>query len=283
MVWKIIFLVYIIVPSGFGIMDEEIAIYDSLESNRLIINPIISTLEQTGYTLCLRVQFKYWINEEIVSSSFFSLKMINLKTGIGELGNFKFKHTFNWTGVIPISLSFWNSICASFNSTDLTLILLVNGQILLNTTEKSSYIKSYLNDLMDTSIQLGLGNFSALITDLNVWSRPLSVTDLYKYSSGCSTNAIEILKPDKVIWSRLKIINKNNSNSKSIPKVDLCENLSFTITTDTIILHGPFSNYETAYRFCKDFKGNMQMKMNWKNLLLQMKSGFILTFLQCNT
>jgi len=221
-------------------------------------------VEPTGYSLCLRVQFHNWVDENIVESDFFSFNLKNFKTGIGELRNFEFKHSFNWRGVIPISISFWNSICASFNYTDLTLILLVNGQILLNSTEKYLPEDNFLTEHLDLYIDLRTRIFSGQITDFNLWSRSLSVTYLYQYSSGCSTNITEILKPDKVIWSRLSITNKNNSKSKIIPKVDLCQDLSFTTTTETVMLRSssPNFNYKTAYTFCKDFNGNMPYPRN---------------------
>ena len=229
MLWKIIVFVYIIVPSVFGIRDNQIAVYDSLLSSPHSIDPIESLMEPSGYTLCLRVQIKKWENEPIISSAFFSFTLKNFSTGNGEFHNFEFKHNFNFREIVPLSFSFWNSICASFNYTDLTLILLINNQIILNLTEKSLSKDYYFKDPLDISIDLKPSGFSGLITDLNMWSRPLSVNDLYQYSCRRSKNFTESLKPDKVIWSRFNITNNTNSKPLIIPVEDLCQDLLYML------------------------------------------------------
>ncbi len=268
---KIIFFVHIIVLRVLGITDKQIAVYDSLKSIPLTIDPIESPIEPSGYTLCLRVRFYTWADVDLMDSAFFSFKLKNFSTGIGEFGNFEFKHNFLWKGIIPISILFWNSICASFNYTNLTLVLFVNRQILLNLTEKSLTQEYSHKNPLDLTIRLS--SFSGQITDLNVWSRSLSLKDLDQYSVMCSNNLTESMKPDKVMWSRLNITEKNNLKSTVISRTSLCQQVAITNTTDTVIIRSstPYFDYKTASSFCKELNGNMPYPEN-KTELQQMLS-----------
>ncbi len=282
MILKIIVFLHVIVLRVLGITDRQLIVYDSLDSVPLIIDPIESPIEPSGYTLCLRVRFNTWADVDLMDSAFFSFKLKNFSTGIGEFGNFEFKHDFLWKGVIPISILFWNSICASFNYTDLTLVLFVNRQILLNLTEKSLTQKYSHKDPLDLTIDLGLSSFSGQITDLNVWSRSLSLKDLDQYSVMCSNNLTESMKPDKVMWSRLNITEKNNLKSTVISRTSLCQQVTITNTTDTVIIRSsnPYFDYKTAYAFCKELNGNMPYPEN-KTELQQMLSINKDSKLQC--
>ena len=109
------------------------------------------------------------------------------KTGKGVVFHNSIFHEFVWRDFMTISPTFWNSICLTYNFNSNYTLLMINGREVLNKT--GSYSKQINNNnLSNPMIMLELSPGSeGQFSDLNLWSRPLSLEDLSPYFEGCNS------------------------------------------------------------------------------------------------
>ncbi len=248
--------------------DKQISVFEFGYSDPMEIAPLESLTSPTGYSLCFRVQFVSWYKVEVLRTSLFSFSLKDYQSGLGSCRNMDLERNFNWKGLIPISYLFWNSVCATYHDTDRLFILALNGKIVLNMTEGKRLDNYIIQNPLESDFEIGNDkSFSGKLTDLNLWSRPLSTDELDLFSTGCNPQFVENSKPDKIIWSTLKITNQNK-NPRRIQKSELCQDSAVLSNEDKVILRSakPFYDYPNAFKYCLALNGQMPYPQNKTHL-----------------
>ncbi len=248
--------------------DKQISVFEFGYSDPMKILPLESVDAPNGYSICFRVQFSSWYKEVVLATSLFSFSLLNYQSGLGICKNIDSAHDFYWKGHIPISYVFWNSVCATYNHTDRSFILSLNGKFVLNLNEEKFRNIYVLQDPLTLEFEIGdITSFSGQLTDLNVWSRPLSAFEIGLFSTGCNPQFVQNSKPDKIIWSMLNVTNQDKA-SRRIQKAELCQDSKVLSSEDKIILRSakPFYNYTHAYQFCIALNGHMPYPQNKSHL-----------------
>ena len=200
-IWLILF------RQVFLVLSEEIFAFDfsplssgnfaiddiQSKNNNLIIQPNHVKNPPSGYTLCLRLKFRTWQEQVIFSSPSLTLEFhrsaMLLKHGNGF-------YWFDWKGHMTVSYHAWNSICIIHNSLNLTLEVRIKKNSTLSVVNVTAVgeVSGYpliLNPEHDRPI---IGQ----VTDVNFWSRPLSLEESNEFTVNCNLSSSEKLMPDYI-------------------------------------------------------------------------------------
>ncbi len=85
-----------------------------------------------GFSLCLRANFKVWNERCIFYTDSLTMRLKDYTKEIGGINLFEKYYFFKWSDKELISNNAWSSICLSFNSTDSTAKLFINGEMELS-------------------------------------------------------------------------------------------------------------------------------------------------------
>ena len=243
---------------------DEIMVYqfppDLLCDNFLTIQPTASsTLNSKSFSFCLRAMFWTWNSRVLVdigNDTLFGLYHYNLNLGFFTHGQQNVD--FPWEND-NLSSSIWNTFCVSFNQTDLTLHIMVNGQ--LASTHHNTTIE-YKADPITIAGQLIESRFYGQITDFNFWNKPLKLIEMKEFSSGCNTvSFLERLKPEVVLWSEVNITMMGNSTANySMKREMLCSLTSTKSAPHSLLLFGNQVSYQESIATCEELQGNIALK-----------------------
>ncbi len=254
----VIFLVFFLFVSQAESISDEIKVYqfnpDLNADNFLAIEPKTPTSQSTGYSFCLRAIFWTWNYRILVETENTSLGLQDPKQNIGFFRTNIDYFQFPLENVV-VSPTIWNSFCVSFNQTDFLVSITVNGQ-LVSTSNSSVGFKPNNITIGGNKID---GRFYGQITDFNFWNKPLALTEMEEFSSGCNTyNLLENLKPEFVLWSEVNITLKGNSTTNySMTQEMLCSILSQNSASDSIFLFGYSVTYQESITTCEELNGKI--------------------------
>ncbi len=186
--------------------------------------------ETKGYTVCLRFKFLTWNRKTLIESNYIIFGFFDYKEGTGFYKNGVTRHIFSWKNQLTMSPLVWNSMCIIYNAADLSLVITANGYIIYSATETNK-IEFTLSDLR---IMLGEESFSGQIADLNIWSRPLTISDVKEYLLNCTTDLTLKIKPEFLVWTNVDIVPKN-INTSMISRDKFCKDLD-NLKGETILI-----------------------------------------------
>jgi hypothetical protein len=220
-----------------------------------------SVSKPSGYSFCIRFTLDSWSTNSFFGSPQVSFYFDDYQTERGMFYNLGTKYIFSLKNSLPFSKTVWNLACAVYNESDLSITFTVNGKKLIETVEnvsRTDQLLSFLNSFVNLGD--GLGNFTGQITDLNIWSKPLTKDEIGQLSTGCDvTNLDNVSRPDKVAWSEAnfttsgKCVMRLNVRKETICRKEREEYLGVV----TKIMQ-----YENAYKFCKSLNGDMVLPLN---------------------
>lgn len=122
--------------------------------------------------------------------------------------------------IIPEYTNFtsWNSICIVIDSSTLSLKIKFNDFNAV-TQIGSADVSRNISSMM-------VGNFTGRVTDVNVWSWPLTNKQLEEFTYACSNgnSLVKRLVPNVIYWNNLTILEQGIATKKTmIAENDLCE------------------------------------------------------------
>ena len=225
----------------------------------------------TGFSLCLRAIFWTQNNRILVETGSMALGLHDPYSNFGFFKNGQENFDFPLENVI-FSPAIWNSFCVSFNQTDLLLQITINGQLVKMANTPVAYQPN--NTIIIGGQQID-DRFYGQITDFNFWNKPLTLTEIKQFSSGCNINTfLQKLKPEYVLWSEVNITMKGGSTSHySITPEMLCSTLSKNNSvSDFSMLFGYQATYEASIETCNELNGKIMLQsINDENFLKREK------------
>ena len=118
----------------------------------------------------------------------------------------------------------WYHVCFSFEGrSNKKALMVINDVVVLNETTHVKEFDVAKNDFNKSGIELGsitptrpnFDSFGGILTDINIWSKPLTIEDMWTYTKTCSTSSMS-LNPDILDWSFISIAT-NHSNITERP------------------------------------------------------------------
>ena len=126
------------------------------------------------------------------------LSQFGKNAGFGFFGYHGFSNIFNWPKQ-RMKPDVWQQICISASNNQAVLVL--NGDAIFN---KNLNISNLMYKVANQSY-FRLGKyFTGFVTDVNVWSYKLDISDLITMTKSCSV--VDTLTPDVFSWDTLKVI-----------------------------------------------------------------------------
>ena len=108
---------------------------------------------------------------------------------------------------------------------------------------------------------LGGQYYSGLISDFNIWSRPLNKGELDKFAFEC-TDRDFLQKADYVVWSDANVVHRGNvTKNASIPPETLCQQLKL-LNPDTVVIVPQPLSYDDMSNMCKIMNSEMYLLSN---------------------
>jgi hypothetical protein len=266
----VILLVFILFICQAESISNEIKVYqfnpDYNNDNFLSIQPKTPTSKTTGFSFCLRAIFWTWNYRVLVETGSITLGLQEPKQNFGF---YKTNSDFLRfpLEIVNFSPTIWNSFCMSFNETDLLFKITINGQLV--TTSKSS-IRYELRKITIGS-ELPESRFYGQITDFNFWNKPLALTEMEEFSSGCNTsNFLLKQKPEYVLWPKANITLLGKSTTKYYMNAEMLCNVSPNNSVpDSLLLFGNSVPYEESVKVCDELKGEFVLQGNADKNVLQ--------------
>jgi hypothetical protein len=114
-----------------------------------------------------------------------------------------------------------------------------------------------------SSVTFALGGryFTGLISDFNIWSRPLENAEIENYAFECSDREF-LQKADYIVWSEANIVYKGNiTKILSIPPELLCQQLK-TLNPDTVLIVPRPLTYDEMSKLCQILNSQMYLLKN---------------------
>jgi len=226
------------------------------DNNYITIQPKLLLKNSTGFSLCLRAIIWKWDYKEIFQSKNLDIIVRNFEQPYGYLyleSNF---YPFVWKNTTQVSSMTWNSVCMLVHESNY-LNIIINGDYVANHTIHKSL--QFLNNFTDT-IYLGESSesksFSGQLTDLNLWSRPISSDEVKQYSLGCDHDLLSRSEPDYVFWPEANITYQGNrTKSSNLPFQDICQ--KYNRIDLSVIQYPDYDSFEFANNSCKLLNGNI--------------------------
>jgi hypothetical protein len=244
---------------------DEIPVYqfppDKVLNNYLIIQPKNTALQTSGYAICLRAMFWTWGYRVLIDTENILLGLYNYYPQFGFFKNGQNSFDFPWENA-NVSPSIWNTFCISFNQSESTISITINGQPVHNSYSTVGYAPNQITIGGKSALD---GRFSGQITDFNFWNKPLALTEIEEFSSGCNTTSfLEKLKPEFVLWSEVNItFRAKSTNNYTMKRETLCSLLSNNFAPDSLLLFGyrPFT-YDESISTCEQMNGKIVFQGN---------------------
>jgi len=103
--------------------------------------------------------------------------------------------------LVSFSTTSWNSMCLSFSALTMALTVIANGDI-ADTAFADGAVQT--GNISLSKLRLGFGNdYSFAITELNIWSRALSLEEALRFTTTAVNDFAAKLKPDIFDWKDL--------------------------------------------------------------------------------
>jgi hypothetical protein len=261
----VLFLAFFLFVCQAECISDELRVYqfppNDKDNNFLSIQSKTPTSQTTGFSFCLRAIFWTWNYRILVETGNIILGFQDPESNLGFLKTnvdyLKFP-----LEIVSISPNIWNSFCVSLNQTSLQVMITINGQLI-----RESYCSVGFTPKISNIITIGSqeisGRFWGQITDFNFWNKPLTLTAMEQFSTGCNFNTFFLkLKPEYVLWSEVNITKKGGSTtSYSITREMLCGLLSKNNTvSDVNLLFGYHATYEASVTACDELNGKILMQ-----------------------
>jgi len=182
------------------------------DSDSFLTVPTLRT-ELDSMSFCFRFNIEQWsygIHYLKSSNIYLYISSYNHGTGIFSVVTDESASNVNfvWKGVLSMSPTTWNSLCLSYDASNKWMIVGINGVALFNSELSMPNIPGKFNM---SFIEIGkTNNFRGYFTDFNIWSKPLSLEDIAKYSSQDLSKITLYPKPDVLGWSDANITLRNN-------------------------------------------------------------------------
>ena len=180
-----------------------------------------------GFTVCLRTKHKYLSNSDLVKNS---------GTVYIYLGDYKLPSIYVQVGTLsyytpwPLDrIKFeplvWYSLCLAYTSSKQNILFTINREVAINHTFMAEKVATFTLKPTHTIGTSSSDPFVGIITDLNIWNKPLSLQELH-YFADCNT--VDISGPNRDMalrWS--DVAGVQNQTGVEIIKVDydeICSN-----------------------------------------------------------
>lgn len=239
----------------------------------------------TSWSVCLRFNILRWSpNLRLLEIVNFQLLLESISSQNGQVfykGPVDLFFQFDLKDVLSFSLRSWNSACMTYSPATEHLAVVINGQVLLSTALDMQFLPKFSNFSYVTA---GFSGFVGSVTDLNVWSKPLSLQDMDDFSRG--NILLNKTTPDIVHWQTAlvlprfnqclnvttidpKIIEQNNAHFHSV------EIFAFEPTAEVV-------SFAASQSDCHRINGKVFYPMNWDQLYWMVKTfGHILDATFC--
>jgi len=248
-----------------GIHSQELQGFEFQTNN--VSSGVIISMEpgidfSKGFTVCVRVLFYVLNNNTIVSNkNTFNIRFYDYKIAQGYFEVGKLGYYFQWpSSEIKFFPYQWYSFCITLDVLKRTILFLINGKIVYH-ENNIKYSLEMGNDAKTILVGDSEFPFLGIISDLNMWSDPISVQDIQKFADG---NKIKILNEKMLIrWSSVNIIlTENNFNKISFPTEEIATD-SRSSSTVLKLFNLPL-NFQQANSFCQNLNGCMVLPSNKK-------------------
>ena len=145
----------------------------------------------------------------------------------------------------------WNSFCLAYNDSAKDIKIVINGLTLVDELGAPGNISM-------SKVILGKSfSASGFITELNIWSKTLSIGDILKFSAGNHSDLFESIKPDILSWSKANITKQNNCTD--VERIN-AENIFLhneLLHEQEYLLFGPIRSIEVALKTCLGMNGKV--------------------------
>ena len=150
------------------------------EGNFFEVQPDLANLQTLDFSICLRCKFWTWNFKTIFESPFGVLQLSSYEYLRGYIDLFNGPYVPFSTLGLKVSPTLWNTFCVVYNAKT------SNVSVFINDNKEILYqyrnVTNLINGIKDGSINVG-GNygprrFSAHVTDLNIWNRPLNPSEV---------------------------------------------------------------------------------------------------------
>jgi hypothetical protein len=240
------------------------------DDNFITIRPKVLLKNSTGLSICMRAIIWKWQYKKIFQSANLNITVTNYKQPKGRLFLNSNYYSFTWKNVQPVTSMTWNSVCVIVNGSNF-LNIIINGDYVSNFSTPTNL--TFLQNFTD-KIYLGESNrtksFSGQITDLNLWSRPITSQEIIKYSLGCDPDFVSQSKPEYVFWPEANITYQGNRTKHFLlPSRYLCKEDDFFKIEEFVIQFPASGSFLFANYYCDFLNGKIAIPKN-QNLLDEM-------------
>lgn len=169
-----------------------------------------------GFTVCLRAKSKYLNGSDLVVSNgtiYIYMSTYSLPSVYVQLGTKGFYVPWP-SSKIRYAPLIWYSFCLAFTTAEQFIVFTVNTEMAMNAT----FTDVFTFDLKPTHTIGFRGDYpyTGIITDYNIWNKPLTFQEL-KFFANCDT--ANLFGPDRDMalrWSNVKLLN----NSKDVNAIE---------------------------------------------------------------
>ena len=230
------------------------------ELGSTIIQPRPSKNLSTGFTVCLRANFKIWTSRRLVQIKSedhqLGLRINDHQSGYLVLDHFVIAD-FDLGSSANLSPFAWNMFCLTYNETDRNVMITINGERVFD--------KKQLGTNFSTpSVLWKDRSRSALnITDLNLWSRPLTLNEIGSLLHDCDQDVIGQNQPEHIYWVETSIFTNDSYFYDSTEKFsEMCDQTGLqTLQNFLFPLQVHFSE---ALSYCDLFNADFPQISNFK-------------------
>ena len=220
-----------------------------------------------GYAFCLRANIRSWNFNIFIETSLFALQIMAYPNQKGLYKNDDLKYYFKYDdSILAVSLTSWNAFCASFDAVNHSLVVVINGKMVINATTEydvdDEWTHGALNNL---TLQFGGGLFTGQIADVLFWSRPINKSEIEIYANGCQLDFANYSKPEKMVWSEINATVRN-IKMDPISKQTFCSKQSKSGVAVIVLAIQAFLDTTVGSAACSQLNGKVIYPKNEEDL-----------------
>ena len=206
-----------------------------------------------GFTICLRVKSKYLSNSDLVhniGTVYIYIGNYTLPSIYAEIGgkSFFIPWPSNKIKLVPLV---WYSLCLAYVTTENNVVLTVNKEVAMNFTFKTDLVSFELQPTFTIGGRRDY-QFYGLITDLNIWNQPLSLSELIHYAE-CNTADLLGLDKDLAIrWS--KVVQFGKLRTLQVDYMEICSNEEPTPWLELVHI---LQTFKESVNLCSSLGGSL--------------------------
>jgi hypothetical protein len=166
----------------------------------------------------------------------------------------------------------WHSLCYSFDTTTNRITIVFDGRLLKGSITDFPQFNISLSRMTNSSILYGansfipephiwnadkrLNRFSGQLSDINIWSKPISFDSLVLFTKECQSTKALGIQPDLLDWSKIDLMNQS-TEFVHIEKIHREDSICSKEHGDELKVMHYQSSFSEANHLCNAYGGKI--------------------------